>query len=60
MVERNGTTVARLVPAAEGSPGTLGEAFAAWRAAAPPSSEFADALDEVDSLEWPPDEPWDS
>jgi antitoxin (DNA-binding transcriptional repressor) of toxin-antitoxin stability system len=60
VVERNGDAVARVSPIAEGSPTTLREAFAAWRAAGPPSSEFADALDEVDSLEWPPDEPWGS
>jgi prevent-host-death family protein len=60
VVERNGDPVARVTPVPEGSPTTLREAFAAWRAAGPPSPEFADALDEVDSLEWPPDEPWDS
>lgn len=60
VVERNGTTVARVVPAAEASPTTLREAFAVWRAASPPDPEFADVLEEVNRLDWPPDEPWAS
>lgn len=60
VVERNGTTVARLVPAAEGSPTTLGEAIAAWRAAGPPDPDFADALERVNLADRPPENPWDS
>jgi prevent-host-death family protein len=59
VVERNGTTVARLVPAAEGSPTTVREAFAAWRAASEPDSEFADILDWVDSQDQPPEDRWE-
>lgn len=59
VVERNGTTVARLVPAAETGT-TLAEALAAWRSAGPPDPAFADALEEIDSLDWPPDDPWAS
>jgi len=57
VVERNGTVVARLVPATE-KRATLAEVFAAWRSAGPPDPEFADALEEIDSLDWPPDDPW--
>lgn len=58
LVERNGDVVARLAPVPEGAPTTLREALAAWRAAGPPDSEFADALELVNDLDWPPDEPW--
>ena len=57
VVERNGTTVARLVPAGE-TGATLAEALAAWRSAGPPDPAFAAALDEIDALDWPPDDPW--
>jgi prevent-host-death family protein len=59
VVERNGTTVARLVPAVEGSPGTLGEAIAAWRAASDPDPEFADILEWVNRQDQPPENPWE-
>lgn len=59
VVERNGTTVARLVPAVEKRT-TLAELYAAWRAAGPPDPEFADALEEINNLDWPPDDPWTS
>lgn len=58
VVERNGDAVARVTPVAEGSPTTLREAFAVWRAAGPPDADFAAALEAVDRLDWPPDEPW--
>jgi prevent-host-death family protein len=60
VVERNGDPVARVTPLPASSPTTLREAFAAWRAAGPPDPAFADILDEVDAIEWPPDEPWGS
>lgn len=59
VVERNGTTVARLVPAAEGSATTLGEALEAWRAAGPPDPDFADLLELVNRADRPPDNPWE-
>jgi len=59
LVERNGMTVARVVPAAEGSPTTLREAMAAWRAAGPPDPEFADILELVNSQDRPPENPWE-
>jgi prevent-host-death family protein len=60
VVERNGDPVARVSPVAEGSPTTLREAFAVWRAAGPPDTDFADALEEVNRLDWPQDDPWAS
>lgn len=60
VVERNGDAVARVSPVPEGSPTTLREALAAWRAAGPPDPGFADALEEVNRLDWPPDDPWAS
>jgi prevent-host-death family protein len=59
VIERNGRTVARVVPAAEGSAGTLGEAIAAWRAASEPDPEFADILDWVNRQDRPPENPWE-
>ena len=59
IVERNGTTVARVVPVAEGSAGTLGEAIAAWRTASEPDPEFADVLDWVNRQDRPPANPWE-
>lgn len=58
VVERNGKTVARLVPAAERT-ATLGEALDAWRAAGPPDPEFADLLELVNRADRPPDNPWE-
>lgn len=58
VVERNGDAVARVTPVAEGSPTTLREAFAVWRAAGPPDADFAETLEAVDRLDWPPDGPW--
>jgi prevent-host-death family protein len=60
VVERNGDPVARLTPVPQGSPTTLREAFAAWRAAGPPDPEFAAALELVNRLDTPPDDPWAS
>lgn len=60
VVERNGTTVARVIPAAEGSPTTVREALAAWRSAGPPDPEFADLLEWVNNQDRPPDDPWES
>ncbi len=60
LVERNGDPVARLTPVPEGSPTTLREAFAAWRAAGGPDPEFADALERVNDADRPPEDPWAS
>lgn len=59
VVERNGAVVARVVPDAEGSPTTVREAFAAWRAAGPPDPEFADILEWVNDQDRPPENPWE-
>jgi prevent-host-death family protein len=60
LVERNGDPVARVSPVPEGSPTTLREALAAWRSVGPPDPDFADALEEANRLDWPPDDPWAS
>jgi prevent-host-death family protein len=60
VVERNGDPVARVSPVPEGSPTTLREAFAAWRAAGEPDREFADALERVNRADSPPEDPWAS
>lgn len=59
-VERNGKTVARVVPAPEGSATTLREAVAAWRAAGEPDHAFADVLERVNRADRPPENPWAS
>lgn len=60
MVERNGDPVARVSPVPEGSPTTLREAFAVWRAAGEPDRDFADALERVNRADRPPEDPWAS
>jgi prevent-host-death family protein len=60
LVERNGDPVALLSPVPEGSPTTLREAFAAWRAAGEPDRAFAEALERVNQADRPPEDPWAS
>lgn len=60
VVERNGEAVARLVPVADAPATTLGEALLAWTGAAPLEPEFADALEEVNRADRPPEDPWGS
>lgn len=60
LVERNGQTVARIVPVAESSPTTVAEALRAWLDAAPHDPTFADDLELVGSFDEPPDDPWES
>lgn len=60
LVERNGRPVARIIPVDSVPAATVGEAFAAWRAVADPDPEFADILEYVNSLDRPPENPWDS
>jgi prevent-host-death family protein len=60
LVERNGDPVARLVPFTGGSATSLREAFAAWRAAGKPESDFADDLERVGAADRPPEDPWAS
>jgi len=59
VVERNGDAVARVVPLAEASVTTLGEALRAWRAAAVDAS-FADDLVRIGALDRPPEDHWAS
>jgi len=60
VVERNGDPVARISPVPEAGVVTLGDALRAWRSAGPPDPSFADDLELVNSLDVPPDDPWDS
>jgi antitoxin (DNA-binding transcriptional repressor) of toxin-antitoxin stability system len=60
LVERNGDAVARLVPLAEGSVTSLGEALSAWRVAGDPEAAFADDLERVAAADRPPEDPWAS
>jgi prevent-host-death family protein len=60
LVERNGAPVARLVPAHEGAPGTVREAFAAWKATGDPDPSFADDLERIGRADREPDDPWAS
>ena len=60
LVERNGVPVARLLPAAESRPPTLGDALAAWRAAGEADPEFAEALERVGAADRAPGDPWAS
>ena len=60
LVERNGDAVARLTPLPEGSPTSLREALAVWRAAGEPEPAFADDLERVGAADRPPEDPWAS
>lgn len=60
LVDRNGDTVARIVPVAEHSITSLGEALEAWSDAAPPDATFADDLEHVAANDRPPELPWAS
>jgi hypothetical protein len=59
-VERNGTPVARLVPAHEAGVSTLAEAAAAWQGAGAPDESFADDLERIGAADRAPDDPWAS
>jgi antitoxin (DNA-binding transcriptional repressor) of toxin-antitoxin stability system len=58
VVERNGDAVARIAPLPEGSPTSLREALAAWRAAGEAEPAFADDLERVCAADRPPEDPW--
>ena len=60
VVERNGEAVARVLPLAERSPTSVGEAMEAWRSAAEPEPEFADDLERIGRPDRPPELPWAS
>lgn len=61
VVERNGDAVARVVPLAESSPTTLGEAVRAWASVGGADDpDLADDLDLIGSLDEVPDDPWGS
>lgn len=60
MIERSGEPVARLVPVPEHGPTVVREAIAAWFEAGGADADFADALEQVNASDVPPDEPWDS
>jgi antitoxin (DNA-binding transcriptional repressor) of toxin-antitoxin stability system len=61
VIERNGTAIARLVPAeGETSRATWQQAVRGWRDAAPPETEFADDLSRIGAADSVPDNPWGS
>ncbi len=60
LVERNGKAVARVVPADDPPPVTLGRALAIWCGAAPRDPSFADDLDRVSAADAPAENPWAS
>ena len=60
LIERDGDTVARLVPVPGKSTATIREAFASWRGAGAPEPSFAADLERVGNADRPPDRPWDS
>jgi antitoxin (DNA-binding transcriptional repressor) of toxin-antitoxin stability system len=59
-VMRNGVPVARLTPVRDSQPVTVGEAFAAWKAAIGTDPELADDLERVRAADRPPGNPWAS
>lgn len=59
-VERSGVPVARLSPVREPRPGTVGEAFRAWKSEVGSDPELADDLERVLAADRPPGNPWGS
>ena len=59
-VLRNGKPVARLTPVRDAHPATVGEVFAAWKAALGSDPELADDLERVCAADRPPGNPWAS
>ena len=58
VIERNGVAIATLDPA-EAEPGaSVRSALAAWRDAAEPDAEFADALERIGAADRMPGDPW--
>ena len=60
VIEKSGDPVARMTPLVGASTVTLREALAAWRQAGEPEAEFADDLEQVNSADRPPENPWGS
>jgi hypothetical protein len=60
VIERNGIAVARLEPAEPEPRGSVRSALEAWRDAAEPDADFADALDRIGAADMTPGNPWDS
>lgn len=60
LVRKNGTDVARVIPAGDSPAVTLSQALAVWCEAAPRDPGFADHLEQVGEADTPPENPWDS
>ena len=60
IVERNGTPIARMVPAEDRPPAALSDALAAWSGARPVDPAFASDLERVSAADKPPKNPWAS
>src|SRR5205814_2220283 len=59
LVERHGTPIARIGPAAAGN-ATLAEVAGAWMAGRDDDSSFADDIERVTAADRPPKNPWAS
>lgn len=60
IVERNGTPIARMVPADDMPPLALSDALAAWSGTGPVDPTFASDLKKVSAADKPPKNPWAS
>jgi hypothetical protein len=60
IIERNGTVIATLEPAAPEVRGSVRAALDAWRSAAERDTDFADSLERIGATDMTPGNPWDS
>lgn len=60
VIERNGTVVARLLPAQAGHRAGLRDALDAWREAGEADSDFAAVLERIGVADVAPGNPWAS
>ena len=60
IIERNGTPIARMVPADNRPPAALADALAAWSGVTQVDPTFASDLKRVSAADKPPRNPWGS
>jgi hypothetical protein len=60
VIERNGVVIATLEPAGVENRGSIRAALGAWRGAAAPDAEFANALERIEAADAIPGDPWAS
>ena len=58
VIERNGSVVARLLPAQDGRRTSVRNALDAWRDAGTADSDFAAVLERIGAADVPPGNPW--